>query len=74
MQAPDVKFAAFYGVSANTRRFWDLVAGRRLGFEPVDNAEDHAASIDTSSPPSEEAPQGGVYASPEFTLQFLGDE
>jgi uronate dehydrogenase len=74
MQAPGVRYAAFYGVSANTRRFWDLDAGHRLGFDPVDNAEDHAADIDMPSPPSENSPQGGFYASPEFTLQFLDDK
>ncbi|HVF32737.1 MAG TPA: NAD(P)-dependent oxidoreductase [Acidimicrobiales bacterium] len=36
---PEVGFAILYGVSANTWRIWDLEAGRRIGFEPQDDAE-----------------------------------
>ena len=32
MTAPELTFAAFYGVSRNTRRWWDLTAGEALGF------------------------------------------
>lgn len=32
-------FAIVYGVSANDWRIWDLEPGRRLGYEPCDNAE-----------------------------------
>jgi nucleoside-diphosphate-sugar epimerase len=41
VEAPaDVRFAVFYGVSANTWRFWDLEPAREiLGYEPQDNAE-----------------------------------
>ncbi|MEK8105323.1 hypothetical protein NKG94_09295 [Micromonospora sp. M12] len=43
--APAVSFVTAYAVSANTRRFWDVDAGIRLGYTPVDNAEDHAANV-----------------------------
>lgn len=37
---PDVRFGVYYGVSANTWRFWDLANAREeIGFEPTDNAE-----------------------------------
>jgi uronate dehydrogenase len=36
-------FLAVYGVSANTRRWWDLPP--RLGYEPVDDAEEYAAEV-----------------------------
>lgn len=41
LTAPDeLRFAVYYGVSANTWRFWDLEAPRReLGYEPQDDAE-----------------------------------
>jgi uronate dehydrogenase len=41
VQAPeDVRFAVFYGVSANTWRVWDLSdAERAIGYQPKDNAE-----------------------------------
>ena len=35
-------YAVLYGISANTRRWWDLEPGRRLGYDPVDDAEEFA--------------------------------
>jgi nucleoside-diphosphate-sugar epimerase len=36
----EVKFGIYYGVSNNTRRFWDISnAKKELGYEPKDNAE-----------------------------------
>ena len=38
--AADVQFGTYYGVSNNTRRFWDLSnAERELSYRPQDNAE-----------------------------------
>ena len=45
LTAPDVGFAVAYGISANTRAWWDLRPARALGYLPVDDAEDHAAEI-----------------------------
>ena len=70
MRAPDVKYAAFYAVSANTRGWWDLTPGYRLGFRPVDNAEDYAGAIE-AGPPSPSDVQGGSNALPEHTLPWL---
>jgi uronate dehydrogenase len=39
LSAPDLRYAVVYGISANTRRWWDLEPARRLGYEPVDDAE-----------------------------------
>ncbi|HXH97497.1 MAG TPA: NAD(P)-dependent oxidoreductase [Gaiellaceae bacterium] len=37
---PELTFGVYYGVSANTWRFWDLANARvELGFEPQDDAE-----------------------------------
>jgi uronate dehydrogenase len=71
MRATDVTYSAFYAVSANTRGWWDLAPGHRLGFYPVDNAEDYAGTIDLGPEPSPEYPQGGANASPEHTLPYL---
>ena len=38
-------FAVLYGISANTRAWWDLEPGRALGYEPQDDAEDWADRI-----------------------------
>jgi uronate dehydrogenase len=45
LSAPDLDFAVVYGISANTRAWWDAEPGRRLGFHPVDDAEKYAAEI-----------------------------
>jgi uronate dehydrogenase len=40
IEASNVKFDIFYGVSNNKWRFWDLTHTRQvIGFEPIDNAE-----------------------------------
>jgi nucleoside-diphosphate-sugar epimerase len=41
LEAPDsLRFAVFYGVSANTWRFWDIEGARRMiGYAPEDDAE-----------------------------------
>jgi len=71
MRAPGVRYAAFYGVSANTRGWWDLTPGYRLGFRPVDNAEDYAGAIDPGTEQAPDDPQGGPNASREHTLPHL---
>jgi uronate dehydrogenase len=43
LTAPVDGFLAVYGVSANTRAWWDLPP--QLGYEPVDDAEDYAAEV-----------------------------
>ena len=36
----DVRFGIYYGISGNTRAYWDLENARReLGYAPQDNAE-----------------------------------
>ena len=46
LTAPGVGFVVAYGMSANSRAFWDTrEAWARLGYEPLDDAEDHAAAV-----------------------------
>jgi uronate dehydrogenase len=71
MTAPSLGFATFYAVSANTRRWWDLEAGRALGFEPVDDAETYACALGVGPPAGDDGaprPQSGVYTTPAYTL------
>lgn len=35
-------YAVLYGISANTRAWWDLAPGRALGYDPQDDAEQFA--------------------------------
>jgi uronate dehydrogenase len=45
LTAPHLDFAVVYGISANTRGWWDLEPGRRLGYHPVDDAEKYAEEV-----------------------------
>jgi len=71
LSAPDLTYAVVYGISANTRRWWDLGPGRELGYSPQDDAERYAAEVLASSPPldpgsPEERYLGGEFAGPDF--------
>ncbi|MEU7023019.1 NAD(P)-dependent oxidoreductase [Streptomyces sp. NPDC046203] len=71
LTAPDIGFAAVYAVSANKRRFWDLEAATALGYTPVDDSEPFAPRLAQEGDEDGSEPQGGVFASPEFTLRYL---
>jgi len=45
LRAPKLDYAVVYGVSGNTRGWWDLQPARDLGYDPRDNAEDFAAEV-----------------------------
>jgi uronate dehydrogenase len=52
LTAPDVRFVTVYGVSANSRSWWDLdEARRRLEYEPRDDAERYAREIEQPEAP-----------------------
>lgn len=38
-------YQTIWGVSRNTRRWWSLEAGEKIGYHPVDNAEDFAGPL-----------------------------
>ena len=69
LTAPDVDYTVVYGISANTRAWWDLAPARALGYLSVDDAEDYAEEIlvehgelDPADP--EFARLGGRFADP----------
>ena len=71
LTAPHLTYALVWGVSANTRGWWDLEPGRALGYRPVDDAEAYALDIiaahgepDLDDP--EHALLGGEYTRPEY--------
>jgi uronate dehydrogenase len=45
LRAPSPGFAVVWGVSANTRNWWDLTAARSLGYEPAGDAEAFAEAL-----------------------------
>jgi len=56
-------FTAVYGISANTRAWWDLEPGRRIGYEPRDDAEAFAVAIPAREDDEAEGTRvGGPYA------------
>ncbi len=66
LRSPDLGFAVVYGISGNTRAWWDLATARSLGYEPRDDAEDWASEIE-STPPSDDDDLDGRYVGGDFT-------
>ena len=67
LTTPAPGYAVLYGISRNTRAWWDLSAGRALGYEPQDDAETFSSRI--ASRPEDEAEGafvGGPFATEEF--------
>jgi uronate dehydrogenase len=61
-------FAVIYGISANTRAWWDLEPGRALGYHPEDDAEAWAVDIEVDPRTPEDDDDatfvGGPFATP----------
>ena len=74
LTTPALGFAVLYGISANTRGWWDLEPGRRLGYEPLDDAEEFADRVAARAEDEAEAEfVGGPFATAEFHRPALGD-
>jgi len=65
IEHPAIKFEIVYGVSGNTRSWYDNSNAHRLGYRPQDNAEKFAADVLRREPPAtnptEERSQGGLF-------------
>ncbi|QIK75546.1 NAD-dependent epimerase/dehydratase family protein [Nocardioides piscis] len=73
--APSPGFAVLYGISKNTRAWWDLEPGRRLGYEPQDDAEAFADRIPARDEDDEEAAHvGGPFVTEQFHRPALDPE
>lgn len=73
LTTPAPGYAVLYGISANTRAWWDLEPGRRLGYEPQDDAEAYAARIEDRPEDEAEAEHvGGPFATAQFHRPALG--
>jgi uronate dehydrogenase len=67
LTAPAPGYAVLYGISANTRAWWDLAPGRALGYHPLDDAEDFADRVvDSAADLIEAAHVGGPFATETF--------
>ncbi len=50
LRAPQVGHTIVYGVSNNSRRWWDDAPARRIGYQPLDSADDHTAAVQAAQP------------------------
>lgn len=71
LEAANLRFAIVYGVSNNTRGWWDNSAAAELGYRPQDDSEVFAKEILSMDPPEDADDvalrlQGGLFASAEF--------
>lgn len=64
LTAPAPGFAVLYGISANTRAWWDLEPGRALGYHPRDDAERYADVV--APPAATDDVVGGEFTGPEY--------
>jgi uronate dehydrogenase len=66
---PGIKFEIVYGVSGNTRSWYDNANAARLGYRPQDDSEVFAAEVlaraEKPGDPAAEAHQGGVFCAVE---------
>ena len=72
VNVPDLGFQVVWGVSNNTRSYWDNSGASRLGYQPRQNAEDYAAEILAKINPLDATAQkyqGGSFAGFDFTPQ-----
>ena len=73
LTTPAPGYAVLYGISANSRAWWDLEPGRRLGYEPQDDAEAHADRVEPGPHDDAEAEHvGGPFATAQFRRPALG--
>ena len=68
LRAAELGFAIVYGISANSRAWWDLTPAQALGYEPRDDAEAWAPEILRTPPSAEDELDdlvlGGEFARP----------
>ena len=72
IETPDLGFLTVWGVSANTRSWWDNSLAAPLGYAPRQNAEDYAAEILSRPdplPPLARQFQGGSFATHDLTIK-----
>ncbi|MGQ0512321.1 MAG: NAD-dependent epimerase/dehydratase family protein [Betaproteobacteria bacterium] len=69
IEHPEIRFEIVYGISGNTRAWYDNSNAFRLGYRPKDNSEAHAPGVlarrEPRGDPMAEAHQGGVFCAVE---------
>jgi uronate dehydrogenase len=72
LTAPHLAFTIAYGISANTRRWWDLGSAEALGYRPQDDSERYAPLVE-ATPESDDDRRDAKYVGGEFTRVPLGE-
>lgn len=75
VEAEHVGFLTVWGVSANTRSWWDNSGAERLGYQPTQNAEDYAAEILARPNPLDalgQRFQGGSFVGIDYSRDDMG--
>ena len=70
IETPDIGYLVVWGVSANTRTYWDNAGAERLGYRPTQNSEDYAADVLGRPNPLDaiaQRYQGGGFVTQDFT-------
>jgi uronate dehydrogenase len=70
IEAPEIGYLVVWGVSSNTRSYWDNTGAERLGYRPVQNAEDYAEEVLRQPNPLDPVAQryqGGGFVTIDFT-------
>lgn len=69
IEHPGIRFEIVYGISGNTRAWYDNANAIRLGYRPKDNSEAYAQAVlgrrEPKGDPVAEAHQGGVFCAVE---------
>jgi len=68
LRTPSPGFAVVWGISANTRAWWDLTAARALGYDPQDDAEVYADALIAAHGEADPADQVHTLVGGEYTL------
>jgi uronate dehydrogenase len=61
LTAPRVGHTIIYGVSRNSRCFWDNTSAGHIGYAPQDSADDYRAVLEAKLPPLAPTDDGAVY-------------
>lgn len=70
IETPAIGYLVAWGVSANTRSYWDNSGAARLGYHPTQNAEDFAQEVLSRPNPLDDVAQryqGGGFVTQDFT-------
>jgi uronate dehydrogenase len=70
IEAEDVGYSAVWGISANSRAYYDLSQGNAIGYAPTENAEDWAEAVLAQPNPLDPVAQrfqGGAFATLDYT-------